>query len=416
MSNLVSLVCVKCRSDHPKATQLLRCPHCHGLLDPRYDYDAVRAVLTWQTAKQRPRSIWRWRELLPIENEDCIVSLGEGDTPLVRSVRVGPALGLTHLYIMNDGLNPTGSLKDRSIAVVTSKAVEFGFRVIACDSSGNKAASVSDYAARAGLLSLVFCPITTPPQKLLQISAYSGRLVIVDADRDGLARLYADLIQQRQADWYDSGVSNPFRYEGKKTYAFEIAEAFGGRAPDWILQPAGGSMSVVKNWKGFGELERLGLLQAKPRLVAVQSRCCAPIVEAYQRGSRTVTPVEPQPTIAGGLSIPNPGDLGDLTLEAIRESRGAAVGVTEEDIRWGMRELWQEGIFSEPTGAVTIPALRQMVHEGTIRSTDSVVCVVTGSGFKDLHTLEQQVDLPRPVAAKLPILEKVTQRLVRKDA
>ncbi|OGB95547.1 MAG: threonine synthase [candidate division NC10 bacterium RBG_16_65_8] len=412
MSSLVSLACVKCRQDLPKTTRLLRCPQCQGLLDPRYDYDAIRSVLTWEIARQRPRSIWRWRELLPIEDEHCIVSLGEGDTPLVRSIRVGPTLGLRHLHIMNDGMNPTGSLKDRSMAVVTSKAVEFGYRVIACDSSGNKAASMSAYAARAGLVSLVFCPNTTPPQKLLQIIAYGGRLVIVDTDRDGVARLYSNLMQRRKAEWYDSGVSNPFRYEGKKTYAYEIAEAFAGRAPDWILHPAAGSMSVVKNWKGFGELERLGLVRNKPRLVAVQSQNCAPIVAAYQTDRRTVSSVEHRPTIAGGLSIPNPGDLGDLTLQVIRESGGTAVAVTEDEIRWGMQELWREGIFSEPTGAVTVPALHRLVEEGKIRSGDTVVCIVTGTGFKDLHSVEDQISIPRPIPATQSAIEEVTQRLL----
>jgi threonine synthase len=381
-------------------------------LDPQYDYDRIRSMLSWEMVRQRPRSIWRWRELFPIENEHCIVSLGEGDTLLVRSNRVGPTLGLRHLYIMNDGMNPTGSLKDRSMAVVTSKAVEFGYRVIACDSSGNKAASMSAYAARAGLVSVVFCPITTPPQKLLQIIAYGGRLVIVDTDRDGVARLYSNLMERRKAEWYDSGVNNPFRYEGKKTYAYEIAEAFAGPAPDWILHPAAGSMSVVKSWKGFGELERLGLLRNKPRLVAVQSQNCAPIVAAYQRDSRTVSPVEHRPTIAGGLSIPNPGELGDLTLQAIRESGGTAVAVTEDEIRWGMQELWREGIFSEPTGAVTVPAVHRLVEEGKIRSGDTVVCIVTGTGFKDLHSLEEQISAPRPIPATLSAIEEVTQRLL----
>jgi threonine synthase len=412
MSSLVSLMCVKCRRTVAKATRLLRCPHCRGLLDPQYDYDQIRSVLTWETARRRPRSIWRWRELLPIEDDRCIVSLGEGDTPLVPSVHVSRTLGLSHLYILNDGVNPTGSLKDRSMSVVTSKAVEYGYRVIACDSSGNKAASVSAYAARAGLRSVVFCPITTPPQKLVQIIAYGGRLVIIDADRDGVARLYADIMERRNADWYDAGVSNPFRYEGKKTYAYEIAEAFGGRAPDWILHPAGGSMSVVKSWKGFGDLDRLGLLRHTPHLVAVQSQHCAPIVAAFQADRHTVSPVEPRPTLAGGLAIPNPGDLGDLTLQALRESGGTAVAVTEGEIRWGMQELWREGIFSEPTGAVTVPALRRLVEQGTIRREDTVVCVATGTGFKDLHSVEEQISTPGPIPATLSAIEEATQRLL----
>lgn len=412
MSSLVSLTCVKCGWDVPKTTTLLRCPQCQGLLDPRYDYDSVRSALTWETVGRRPRSIWRWRELLPIDDERCIVSLGEGDTPLVPSHRVGPTLGIKNLYIMNDGMNPTGSLKDRSMAVVTSKALELGYRVIACDSSGNKAASLSAYAARAGLASLVFCPSTTPAQKLLQIVAYGGRLAIVDTDRDGVAQLYSQLTQRRTAEWYDSGVSNPFRYEGKKSYAYEIAEAFGGRAPDWILHPAAGSMSVIKNWKGFGELARLGLVHNKPRLVAVQPRNCAPIVAAYRNHCPTASPVEHRPTMAGGLSMPNPGDLGDLTLQAIRESGGAAVAVTENEIVWGMRALWEEGIFSEPTGAVTIPALRRLMEQDIIRREDTVVCIVTGTGFKDLHSLKEQVRVPRPVPATLSALEEVTRRIL----
>jgi threonine synthase len=412
MSSLISLTCLKCRQELPKTTRLLRCPQCQGLLDPQYDLERVRSVLTWETVARRPRSIWRWRELLPIEDERCVISLGEGGTPLVPSVRVGPAFGLRHLYILNDGMNPTGSLKDRSMAVVASKAVELGYRVITCDSSGNKAASLSAYAARAGLTSLMFCPSTTPPQKLLQIVAYGGRLVIIDTDRDGVARLYAELMQRRSAEWYDSGVSNPFRYEGKKTYAYEIAEALGACAPDWILHPAAGSMSVVKTWKGFGELERLGLVHTKPRLGAVQPENCAPIVAAYRKGARTVSPVEYLPTMAGGLSMPNPGDLGDLTLQAIRESDGAAVAVTEDEIVWGMRALWEEGIFSEPTGAVTIPALRGLMEQGIIQRGDTVVCIVTGTGFKDLHSLEQEVCVPRPVPAKLSALDEATQALL----
>jgi len=411
VSGLVSLACVKCRQELPKTTRLLRCPRCQGLLDPQYDYDLVGSTLTWEVVGRRPRSIWRWRELLPIEDGRCIVSLGEGDTPLVPSIRVGPALGI-NLSLMNDGMNPTGSLKDRSMAVVTSKAVERGYRVIACDSSGNKAASLSAYAARAGLVSLVFCPNTTPSQKLLQIIAYGGRLVIVDTDRDGVARLYSELMQRRHTEWYDSGVSNPFRYEGKKTYAYEIAEAFAGRAPDWILHPAAGSMSIVKNWKGFGELESLGLVHDKPHLVAVQPHNCAPIVAAYQNESRIVSPVEHRPTMAGGLSMPNPGDLGDLTLQVIRESGGAAVAVTEEEIRWGMQALWEEGIFSEPTGAVTIPALRRLVEQGTIHSGDTVVCIVTGTGFKDLHRLAEMVSVPPPIPATRSALEEASQRLL----
>jgi threonine synthase len=207
-------------------------------LDPQYEYEVIKESFNWEKIKLRPRSIWRWRELLPVEKDECVISLGEGDTPLVNCKSLAAKLGLQNLYIKNDGLNPTASLKDRSISVAVSKALEFGYRVVASDSSGNKAASMSAYAARAGILSLVFCPATTPAQKLLQILAYGGRLVIVDTDRSGLMDLYSKLIQRKEKEWYDLGLSNPFRYEGKKTYAYEIGEALGGRSPEWIPKAA----------------------------------------------------------------------------------------------------------------------------------------------------------------------------------
>ncbi len=273
-------------------------------------------------------------------------------------------------------------------------------------SSGNKAASVACYAARAGLSALVFCPASAPPQKLLQIKAYGAELVIVDGDRDATARIYREMLARHQGEWCDIGSHNAFRAEGKKTYAYELAAAFDGRAPDWILQPAGGSAAVTATWKGFRELREFGIVEAMPRMVAVQAEICAPIVRAFEADLAEVVPVESRYSIAGGVAIPNPRDIGTLTLQIVRQSGGAAVGVSEDEIRWGMRELAAEGIFAEPTAAVTIPAVARLVRAGRMKRDETVVCVVTGSGFKDMQTVETQVTLPRPIAPSVPIIEK----------
>jgi len=415
METYVSLSCVNCRSTFSKSEDLFRCPNCSGLLDPQYNYDLIKKYFDWKKIRARPRSIWRWYELLPIEKVDSIVSLGEGDTPLMKCKSLGTRLGLENLFIKNDGLNPTGSLKDRSISVGVSKARELGYKTVACDSSGNKAASISAYASRAGLLCFVFCPISTPTQKLLQILAYGGQLLLVDTDRNGLMTLFSEL-RRRKKDWYDLGLHNPFRHEGSKTYAYEIVEVFDGDVPDWILHPAGGSMSLSKNWKGFKELKKMDLIEKMPKLVGVQPEICAPIVRAYKTESDIVTPVKSGPTIAGGLSISNPGEAGNLTLQAIRESEGKAISVSEVEILWGMQELGREGIFAEPSGAVTIPALRRMVQSGIVKKLDRVVCIVTGSGFKDLRAIERQVAIPKPFPAEISLLDEITEEYSRNSS
>jgi threonine synthase len=410
MSLLQGLRCLRCGELHPKNTRLSRCPTCAGLLDPEYDYAGLLQTFDWNSFRHGQRSIWRWRTLLPLEDDRFQVTLGEGDTPLVHCPRLGAQLGLDRLFVKNDGLNPTGSLKDRSIAVGIAKAREFGYRTVSVDSSGNKAASVAAYAARAGLSALVFCPSTASQQKLLQIKAYGAELVIVDGDRDITARVYRELLRRHDDEWYDVGGQNPFRAEGKKTYAYELAEAFGKRSPDWILQPAGGSAAVTKTWKGFKELQQFGVVDAAPRMVAVQAERCAPIVRAFEQELAEVLPVAARSSIAGGVAIPDPGDIGTLTLQVVRQSNGAAVAVTEKEILWGMRQLAEEGIFAEPTAAVTVPALARLVRAGMVKRDETVVCVVTGSGFKDMQTLETQVTLPRPVASSVAAIEAALAR------
>ena len=389
------LACVKCGAAFPPERNLLLCPACDSLLEAQYDYARLARDLDRDALWRRPHTVWRWLELLPVRDPSRIVTLGEGGTPLLRSERLARQCGVRELWIKSDATgNPTGSLKDRSITVSATKALEFGYGILSCDSTGNKASSAAAYAARAALRSVVFCPYETPLPKMAQAIFFGAELVRVKGHYSEINAMYRRLIKSGQVKWYDCGTDNPFRYEGKKTYAYEIAQELGWRAPDRVLHPAGGGMSLVKTWKGFNELKKLGWVDRVPRMVAVQARDCAPIVEAWARGDLEVTGIEKKPTVASALGVADPGLLGNRALEMIRASGGAAVGVTDEEILTATRQLAQEGLFVEPSGAVTLAGLPKLVVSGEVDRDESVVCVVTGSGFKDFERIAQMVRIP----------------------
>lgn len=391
-------VCVKCGAAYPPDQDLLLCPACQNLLEAQYDYARLGRDLDRDALWRRPHTVWRWLELLPVRDPDKIVTLGEGGSPLLRSERLARLCGVRELWVKSDATsNPTGSLKDRSITVAATKAREFGYRILSCDSTGNKASSAAAYAARAGLRSVVFCPYETPLPKMAQAVFFGAELIRVKGHYSEINAMYRRLIHSRQVKWYDCGTDNPFRYEGKKTYAYEIAQELGWKVPDRVLHPAGGGMSLVKTWKGFNELQTLGWIDRLPRMTAVQARDCAPIVDAWTRGDREVAGIEKKPTVASALGVADPGLLGNRTLEMILASDGAAAGVTDEEILTATRWLAQEGLFVEPSGAVTLAGLPKLVASGHVDRDESVVCVVTGSGFKDFERIAQIVRIPERV-------------------
>jgi len=391
-------VCVKCGAAYPPDRDLLLCPACDNLLEAEYDYARLARDLDRDGLWRRPSTVWRWVELLPVRDPSQIVTLGEGGTPLLRSERLARLCGVRELWIKSDATgNPTGSLKDRSITVSATKAREFGYSILSCDSTGNKASSAAAYAARAGLRSVVFCPHETPLPKLVQAVFFGAELVRVKGHYSEINAMYRRLIRSGRVKWYDCGTDNPFRYEGKKTYAYEIAQELGWKVPDRVLHPAAGGMSLVKTWKGFKELERLGWIDRVPRMTAVQAQECAPIVEAWARGDREVRGIEKRPTVASALGVADPGLLGTRALETIRASGGAAVGVTDEEILLATRRLDEEGLFVEPSGAVTIAGLPKLVDSRLVDRDESVVCVVTGSGFKDFERIAPMVRIPERV-------------------
>jgi threonine synthase len=391
--------CVGCRAVYQPGQDLLLCPVCHHLLEATYDHAALRADLDRDAIAARPAGVWRWRELMPIVNAEAIVTLGEGDTPMLRCDRLARIVGVRELWVKSDASNPTGSLKDRSITVSATKAVEFGYRVLSCDSTGNKASSVAAYAARAGLDSVVFCPDDTPIPKVTQSLFFGARLIRVRGHYSQINAMYRRLIHSGEVSWYDCGTDNPFRYEGKKTYAYEIAEHFGWEVPDRVIHPANGGMSVAKAWKGFNELKALGWIDRIPKMTLVQAANCDPIVRAVLAGASTVAPIEKGPTIASALAGADPGLLGARALQAVRESGGTAIGVEDEETAEAMTLLAREGLFIEPSGAVAIAGLRRLVASGQASPDERVVCVVTGSGFKDFDAIASRVVIPDEVVA-----------------
>jgi threonine synthase len=397
MTYFTGFTCVKCAATYPPDRDLLLCPKCENLLEADYDYARLGREVDRDALCRRAEDVWRWRELLPVLDPARIVTLGEGGTPLLRSERLARACGVRELWLKSDASNPTGSLKDRSITVSATKAVEFGYGVLACDSTGNKASSTAAYAARAGLRSVVFCPHDTPVPKMAQAVFFGARLIRVRGHYSEINAMYRRLIASGQVRWYDCGTDNPFRYEGKKTYAYEIAQRLGWRAPDRILHPAAGGMSLAKTWKGFNELKRLGWVDALPKMTLVQGAGCAPMVRAWETGAPTITPVEKQPSLASALAAADPGLLGARALEAVRASAGAAAAVTDDEIRAAIRDLAGEGLFIEPSGAVTLAALRRLVAAGRVHREESVVCVLTGSGFKDFERIVEMVQIPTEV-------------------
>ena len=403
--------CLGCRAAYPPDQDLLLCPKCHDLLEARYDLARFGREVDRDALARRPSGVWRWTELLPVLDPTRIVTLGEGGTPFLRSERLARACGVRELWLKSDAANPTGSLKDRSITVSATKAVEFGYGVLACDSTGNKASSTAAYAARAGLQSVVFCPKDTPRPKMAQAVFFGARLIRVDGHYSQINAMYRRLIASGRVKWYDCGTDNPFRYEGKKTYAYEIAQDLGWRVPDRVLHPAAGGMSLVKTWKGFNELRALGWVDRVPKMTLVQAARCAPIVEAWKRDLPRVAAVEKQSTAASALAVADPGLLGDRALHSVRASGGSGIAVDETEILDAVRLLGQDGLMIEPSGAVTVAAVRRGVRDGSIDPGESVVCVLTGSGFKDFDQILELVEIPSQVIAGYDAMVAEAERI-----
>ncbi|MEM3957899.1 MAG: threonine synthase [Thermoproteota archaeon] len=368
-----ALVCMDCGATHEPEVSLLVCGKCGGLLEVAYPRSILKSV------SFNGRGVWRYRSLLP--RVERIITLSEGDTPLVKAERLGESLGLRNLYVKFEGANPTGSFKDRGMTVAVSIALKFHARSVACASTGNTSASMSAYAARAGLRSLVFLPDGyVAPGKLLQAVAHGATIVKVRGNFDDALKTL--LSHREELGVYVLNSVNPYRIEGQKTVAFEIWEGLNS-TPDFVAYPVGNAANISSGWKGFKELVEAGLAESKPRMIGVQAEGAAPIATAFLRGEEAIEPVEKPETVATAIRIGRPFSW-KKALKALRESRGTAVTVSDGEILKAQVDLARmEGLFAEPAGAAPVAGLAKLSKEGFFKGDETVVAVVTGHGLKD---------------------------------
>jgi threonine synthase len=385
---LFHLECSRCGATYPADRPQTICPTCGKPLLARYDLQGIAATLAKEELAGREATIWRYREFLPVTADEHVISLGEGFTPLIRATNLGRAIGIRKLWIKDESRMPTGTFKDRGLAVAVSKAKEFGLTRVAIPSAGNAAASLAAYGARAGLEVFVFMPEDAPWMNKLECFLRGARVFLVK----GLIGEAGQVVRRgREAlGWFDmSTLKEPYRVEGKKTMGLELAEQLGWELPDVILYPTGGGTGLIGMWKAFAELEEIGWISSeRPRMIAVQAEGCAPIVRAYHEGKEAAEPWEQPKTIAAGIRVPNA--IGDfLILQVIRESGGTAIAASDEEILGAMELLaHHEGIMACPEGAATLAAARKLREQGLIEADERVVAFNTGTGLKYPEALE----------------------------
>jgi threonine synthase len=383
---------------------------CGGRIDFEFDLEVVKDTITRDTLERRRPSHWKYFELLPLRHRRNIVTLGEGGTPLVESGRLADEWGLKHLSLKIEIPNPSGSFKDRPICVGVSRALEDGAKTVSAASSGNAAAAMSTYAARAGLQAVVFVPEDAPKGKLIHLRTLGAKVFRVKKLKEGVDPTTTLLLAAcNEFGWTPSpsfGPFNGFQFEGTKSLGFEIAEQCQWDPPDWILFPTGSGGLMAGTMKGLWEFQEMGLIDSLPKPVVVQPEGCAPIVRAFNEGQNPleITPWESNQTVAGGLADPFPWD-GDAALKYLKLAEGEVIAVPDEEIERALVLLGKlEGVFAEPSGVAALAGLRALLDKGTIDRSDRIVVPITGSGFKDLSTpdrLSPEVQLIPPETAAL---------------
>jgi threonine synthase len=386
MSYLKQLACPNCAASYPAGKVHALC-RCGSPLLADYAIEEAAQGFRPEALVGRPATMWRYREMLPVQDPSDVMTLGEGFTPLVHAQRLGRHLGLDRLYIKEEAGNPTGSFKARGLCTTVSMARELGLQKLAIPSAGNAAGALAAYAAHAGLEAWIFMPEDTPRANIREAEVFGAHVTLVRGLITDCGRIVAE--RKEAEGWFDvSTLREPYRIEGKKTMGYELAEQFGWELPDVVLYPTGGGTGLIGMWKAFREMEALGWIgPARPRMVSVQSAGCAPIVRAFEKGARQAEPWQNARTIASGLRVPRA--IGDfLMLEALHDSRGTAVAVDDQELVDAIRLCGNlEGIFLCPEGAACLPALRVLVKQGWISAGEKVVMFNTASGLKYLDVL-----------------------------
>ncbi len=393
--NVTHLECALCGLRHEAVVLQNLCVECGKPLLVRYDLKRAAQTLTKEVLKTRESSLWRYREVLPVESSENIVSLGEGWTPLFKTDRLAASLPVKlNLFIKDEGQNPTQSFKARGMTAAISMAKELGVKKVAVPSAGNAAGALAAYAALAGMEAHIFMPSDTPRANIVECEQTGAHVTLIDGLITDCGRVVAE--SKDAEGWFDvSTLKEPYRVEGKKTMGYELFEHFSQiqnlkskiqNLPDVILYPTGGGTGLIGMWKAFDEMEQMGWIGSeRPRMVSVQSETCAPIVRAFNAGERFADEFENAATVASGLRVPKA--IGDfLILDAIRASGGTALTVTDTELVAAVGEIGAAtGIFAAPEGAACLPALRKLIADGEVTEGEIVVIFNTGSGIKYLE-------------------------------
>ena len=388
MSFLTHLECARCGKRFA-AGKIYNVCECGSPLVARYDLGRASSRLQPQSLKSRPGDLWRYEEVLPVTREASRVTLGEGYTPLLHARRLGDKLGLPNLYLKDESQNPTGSFKARGMAVAVSMARELGIERLAVPSAGNAGGALAAYAAKAGMPAAIYMPEGTPLANRLECVLHGARVTLVAGSIKDCGRVMRERLKGES--WFDvSTLREPYRLEGKKTMAYEVFEQLGGRLPDAMIYPTGGGTGLIGMWKAFGEMQELRWIgERRPRMFSVQAQGCAPMVRAFVKGAESAEEwLNPQ-TAASGLRVP--AAIGDfLILRALRESRGAALAVSDSDMMAAVREIAEtEGLLTSPEGGATLAGLKKLLWDGFLGGHESIVLFLTATGYKYLEELER---------------------------
>jgi threonine synthase len=382
MNNVTHLECSACSTEYRAGELHNVCTKCGKPLLVRYDLARASQSMKRDGLASRRADMWRYREVMPVDDDAHIVSLGEGWTPLLAAQRLGESIGVKNLLMKDESLNPTQSFKARGMSAAVSMALELGVKKLAAPSAGNAGGALAAYAARAGLEAHIFMPRDTPRPNIVECEQTGAHVTLIDGLITDCGAHIAR-VKDREG-WFDvSTLKEPYRVEGKKTLGYELAEQLDWRLPDVIIYPTGGGTGLVGMWKAFDEMESMGWIDSKrPRMVTVQAAGCAPIVRAFESGATHAEEFQNAHTVASGLRVPKA--IGDfLILDALRKSGGSAVAVTDSELLSAVKEIGScEGLFVAPEGAACLPALRKLLDNGLVDRDDQVVLFNTGAGIK----------------------------------
>jgi threonine synthase len=409
MGHVKGLKCRECGREYA-VEPIYVCEFCFGPLEAAYDYKSIKKALTRKVIEKREKSLWRYKELLPIDGEPQ-VGLNSGFTPLVKADNLAKELGIRELYVKDDTVvHPTLSFKDRVVAVALTKAKEFGFDTVACASTGNLAHSVSAHGAKAGFKRFIFIPASLEKSKIVASLAYEPHLVAVDGSYDDVNRLCSEIANKYRWAFVNINI-RPFYAEGSKTQGFEIVEQLGWTGPDNVVVPCASGSLLTKIWKSFKEFHEIGILkELKTKVHAAQAAGCNPIVTALKAGTDIIRPVKPD-TVAKSLAIGNPAD-GFYASQVVVESGGSGEDVTDQEIIDAIKLLARtEGIFAETAGGVTLASTVKLVQSGKIGKDESTVICVTGNGLKTQEALVGHTVEPHYIKPSLAKFEEVLKTL-----